>query len=129
MWREAGWDEFRGAVRPPFIEEDAIRIARRRYGSGFGGQSAPPSLKTLSHLSACHKFQSFGGQSAPPSLKNSSNPVQSSSSFSFGGQSAPPSLKNLPALAEQPLVKCFGGQSAPPSLKMRCAWLLVVLRL
>ena len=35
---------FRGAVRPPFIEGDASSESRRKV-SGFGGQSAPPSLK------------------------------------------------------------------------------------
>ena len=59
---------------------------------GFGGQSAPPSLKGLVKTMPA-TFLPFRGAVRPPFIEGMPLPTCSASLASFGGQSAPPSLK------------------------------------
>ena len=61
----------------------------------------------------------FGGQSAPPSLKEPTQPTQSQSEIPFRGAVRPPFIEGVNEEARN-VVKLlgFGGQSAPPSLKV-----------
>ena len=60
------WEEFRGAVRPPFIEAGAPAVKPNRPNRRFGGQSAPPSLKLGCWLERVCRCLVSGG--SPPPL-------------------------------------------------------------
>ena len=85
---------FRGAVRPPFIEAGG-RNSFVNLCLGFGGQSAPPSLKQWVFCACCFFGWGFRGAVRPPFIEAVMGNGSWGSSQSFGGQSAPPSLKPL----------------------------------
>ena len=60
--------DYRGAVRPPFIEAPSF-TSFTRLVIAIGGQSAPPSLKQRPAVPLLLPRRPIGGQSAPPSLK------------------------------------------------------------
>ena len=108
---------FRGAVRPPFIEESTAAVHSGAASAGFGGQSAPPSLKNSRPQRERHPVKRFRGAVRPPFIEDAKILGDINAILSFGGQSAPPSLKKPPVWQLAGSSDSFGGQSAPPSLK------------
>ena len=109
---------FRGAVRPPFIE---ARAASHEYASGetgFGGQSAPPSLKRgdfdLQHIADLE----FRGAVRPPFIEAKMPFPSVRESVLFRGAVRPPFIEARRSSLFSAFIPGFGGQSAPPSLKL-----------
>ena len=87
---------FRGAVRPPFIE-DTEEYSSDYHGDWFRGAVRPPFIEDLTPRTIIFSsFSCFGGQSAPPSLKTVLRPQHHPLTAAFRGAVRPPFIEELP---------------------------------
>ena len=85
---------------------------------GFGGQSAPPSLKAARHRYGRQSQASFRGAVRPPFIEGDIEGLRAlAPRVRFGGQSAPPSLKEVDELLARRLRCGFRGAVRPPFIE------------
>ena len=104
---------YRGAVRPPFIEE-LVMGSPGGEGKHYRGAVRPPFIEDFSLPSQHLQRRIYRGAVRPPFIEELMSPVAlTPASPTIGGQSAPPSLKNLPS-DDAAIHILLSGGSPPP---------------